>query len=78
MIKNKSKIGSKSVKNVAAKMPNYTLSDKMVSLVAEITEIATHLEMRESAIDPLWHVAKQILRMSADIDSEDIGCGVCW
>ena len=31
----------------------YTLSDKMISLVAEITEIATHLEMRESAIDPL-------------------------
>ena len=33
--------------------PMYTLSDRMVSLVAEITEIATHLEMRESAIDPL-------------------------
>lgn len=33
--------------------PRYTLSDKMVSLVAEITEVATHLEMRESAIDPL-------------------------
>ena len=33
--------------------PNYTLDDKMISLVAEITEIATHLEMRESAIDPL-------------------------
>lgn len=33
--------------------PNYTLNDKMISLVAEITEIATHLEMRESAIDPL-------------------------
>ena len=33
--------------------PRYTLSDKMISLVAEITEIATHLEMRESAIDPL-------------------------
>ena len=27
--------------------PLYTLSDKMVSLVAEITEVATHLEMRE-------------------------------
>ena len=27
--------------------PRYTLSDKMVSLVAEITEVATHLEMRE-------------------------------
>lgn len=50
---NKSKIGRGSVKNVAAKVPHYTLSDKMVSLVAEITEIATHLEMRESAIDPL-------------------------
>ena len=24
-----------------------TLSDKMISLVAEITEVATHLEMRE-------------------------------
>ena len=34
-------------------VPMYTLSDRMVSLVAEITEIATHLEMRESAIDPL-------------------------
>ena len=33
--------------------PNYTLDDKMISLVAEITEIPTHLEMRESAIDPL-------------------------
>lgn len=33
--------------------PNYTLNDKLISLVAEITEIATHLEMRESAIDPL-------------------------
>ena len=52
-MKNKSKIGRKSVKNVPVKVPNYTLSDKMVSLVAEITEIATHLEMRESAIDPL-------------------------
>ena len=27
--------------------PQYTLSDRMVSLVAEITEVATHLEMRE-------------------------------
>ena len=27
--------------------PRYTLSDKMVSLVAEIIEVATHLEMRE-------------------------------
>ena len=34
-------------------VPRYTLSDRMVSLVAEITEVATHLEMRESAIDPL-------------------------
>ena len=33
--------------------PRYTLSDRMVSLVAEITEVATHLEMRESVIDPL-------------------------
>ena len=27
--------------------PQYTLSDKMISLVAEITEVATHLEMHE-------------------------------
>ena len=27
--------------------PRYTLSDKMISLVVEITEVATHLEMRE-------------------------------
>jgi Fic family protein len=40
-------------KILSAKNPQYTLSDKMISLVAEITEIATHLEMRESAIDPL-------------------------
>ena len=33
--------------------PYYTLSDKMVSMVSEITEIATHLEMRESTIDPI-------------------------
>ena len=33
--------------------PRYTLSDRMVSLVAEIAEVATHLEMRESVIDPL-------------------------
>ena len=36
-----------------ANCPRYTLGDKMISLVAEITEVATHLEMRESAIDPL-------------------------
>lgn len=29
--------------------PRYALSDKMISLVAEITEVAPHLEMRESA-----------------------------
>ena len=28
------------------KVPGYTLSDKMISLVAEITKIATHLESR--------------------------------
>ena len=33
--------------------PPYTISDKMISLVSEITETATHLEMRESAIDPI-------------------------
>ena len=27
--------------------PRYTLSDKMISLVAEITEVAPHLDMRE-------------------------------
>ena len=27
--------------------PRHTLSDKMISLVAEITEVAKHLEMRE-------------------------------
>ena len=34
-------------------VPRYTLSDKMISLVSEITEIATHLEMREGVVDPL-------------------------
>ena len=32
---------------IKANCPRYTLSDRMVSLVAEITEVATHLEMRE-------------------------------
>ena len=41
------------MKKTAMKNPRYTLSDRMISLVAEITEIATHLEMRESSIDPL-------------------------
>ena len=41
------------MRKTTMKSPRYTLSDKMISLVAEITEIATHLEMRESAIDPL-------------------------
>lgn len=30
-----------------ANCPWYTLRDKMISLVAEITEVAPHLEMRE-------------------------------
>ncbi len=30
-----------------ADCPRHILSDRMVSLVAEITEVATHLEMRE-------------------------------
>lgn len=30
-----------------ANCPRDTLSDKMISLVAEITEVAPHLEMRE-------------------------------
>ena len=30
-----------------ANCPQYTLSDKMISLVAEIKEVAPHLEMRE-------------------------------
>ncbi len=36
-------------------LPRYTLSDKMVSLVAENTEVATHLKMREVVVDPLHH-----------------------
>ena len=32
---------------IKANCPRYTLSDKMISLVAEITEVATRLEMRE-------------------------------
>ena len=43
----------KNVTRRTGNVPSYALSDKMVSLVAEITEIATHLEMRESVIDPL-------------------------
>ena len=30
-----------------ANCPRYTLSDKMITFVAEITEVATRLEMRE-------------------------------
>ena len=30
-----------------ANCPRYTLSDKMITFVAEITEVAMHLEMRE-------------------------------
>ena len=30
-----------------ADSPRHTLSDKMISLVAEIIEVAPHLEMRE-------------------------------
>ena len=30
-----------------ANCPRYTLSDKMISFVDEIAEVATHLEMRE-------------------------------
>lgn len=30
-----------------ADCPRYTFSDEMISLVVEITEVATHLEMRE-------------------------------
>ena len=43
----------RSVAGRRSNVPSYTLSDRMISLVAEITEIATHLEMRESVIDPL-------------------------
>lgn len=43
----------KNVTRRTGNVPSYTLSDRMISLVAEITEVATHLEMRESAIDPL-------------------------
>ncbi len=37
----------------SAYKPPYTLTDKVVSLVSEITETTTHLELRQSAIDPL-------------------------
>ena len=36
----------KDVTRRTGKVPSYTLSDKMISLVAEIAEIATHLESR--------------------------------
>ena len=36
----------KNVTRKTGKVPSYTLSDKMISLVAEITEIATHFESR--------------------------------
>ena len=36
----------KNVTRKTGKVSSYTLSDKMISLVAEITEIATHLESR--------------------------------
>ena len=32
---------------IKANCPRYTLNDKMISLVAEITEVAPRLEMRE-------------------------------
>jgi hypothetical protein len=38
---------NKNVTRRTGKVPRYTLRDKMISLVAEITEVATHLEMRE-------------------------------
>lgn len=44
--------------------PNYTLNDKLISLVAEITEIATHLEMRESTIDPLLRKRTDLRRFT--------------
>lgn len=37
----------KESRNVMTGNLRYTLSDKMISLVAEITEVAPHLEMRE-------------------------------
>ena len=37
----------KESRNVMTTNPRYTLSDKMISLVAEITEVAPRLEMRE-------------------------------
>ena len=38
---------NKNVTRRTGKVPSYTLSDKMISLVAEITEVTTRLEMRE-------------------------------
>ena len=32
---------------IKANCPRYTFSDKMISLVAKITEVAPYLEMRE-------------------------------
>lgn len=43
-------------------VPNYTLNDKMISLVAEMAKIVAHLGMREGVIDPLLR-KKNRLRM---------------
>ena len=40
-------MGKREIDWTKANCPRYTLSDKMISLVAEITEVAMHLEMRE-------------------------------
>ena len=41
------KMRKREIDRTKADCPRYTLSDKMISLVAEITEVAPHLEMRE-------------------------------
>ena len=54
--------------------PRYTLSDKMISLVAEITEIATHLEMRESAIDSLLRKKNRLKTIHSSLGGPLILC----
>ena len=58
------------MKTAPMKSPQYTLSDKMISLVAEITEIATHLEMRESVIDPLLHKKNRLKTIHSSLAIE--------
>ena len=41
------KMRSRETDRTKANCPRYTLGDKMITFVAKITEVATHLEMRE-------------------------------